>query len=99
VSDPAWFTAKVDQRVALATEAARYMRTPNEAIIMVPLTEPPPGFSQLDYDRWDRSCDGCGAYCPHPIAFFNGHRTVTNAKGLLVHLVFGLCETCKAEFD
>lgn len=91
---PTWLIAKVDQRLALMEQALK--DEPEQAqLIMSPLTEPRPGATRVEYLRWDRSCDGCGKYCPNSDDFYTGHLIRNLRNGQPVYLTFGVCADCK----
>jgi hypothetical protein len=89
---PGWLTAKVDQRIAELAPviAAQQQNTPS--MVMTPLTEPPED-TQESYDRWDRSCDNCGAYCPDDVKFYSGSYSRL-VGGVQVMVSFGVCDNC-----
>lgn len=96
MSEPTWFIAKVDQRMALVAEALA--RNDEHALIMTPLAEPLQDPSPDEYARWDRSCDGCGKDC-RKTQFFNGHVVRHLKDGRPVYIVFGVCENCHKQFN
>jgi hypothetical protein len=89
-----WLTARVDQRLALVRQAVGAAPAAERpTIVMTPLTEPPEGGDDATYQRWDRSCDSCGKWCPIG-DFYTGHvmRTVGEVQ---VFITFGVCPECK----
>jgi hypothetical protein len=93
--EPAWITAKVDQRLALMAEAGIDAFKDTE-LVMTPLAEPSKGCTDAEYRRWDRTCDNCGAYCPRQ--FFTGH-VVRRWRGVQVIFSFGVCLGCKTRSE
>jgi len=63
-------------------------------IMMTPLTEPREGASKEELDRWERSCDNCGTWCPDGQLFFTG-QMVRDFHGSQVIIIFGMCPLCK----
>ena len=92
--EPAWLTAKADQRVALMKEAIGDLLQPGMDMIFTMLTEPDDDASVGDYDKWDRTCDNCGTYVPPKVAgFFTGQvMREINSVPVMVH--FGCCKRC-----
>jgi hypothetical protein len=90
---PAWLDAKVDQRLAMVDQAMPVVGLAGPSLIVTPLAEPPEGATRRDYDRWERTCDCCGKYCPYPKEnFYTGHVQRTSKAGLPVIISFGICE-------
>lgn len=90
---PAWLISLVDQRMALVEESVGKMPPASlPTIVMTPLCEQP---SIIDFDRWNRSCDCCGTYCPPADHFYGGHITRTLRNGIPVNMTFGVCQSCK----
>ena len=99
---PAWLLAAVDQRLALMKEAAHDAGMPpgkafgDYELVTTPLTEPREGATKAEFDRWDRSCDNCGVFCPkygEPI-LYTGHIN-RELGGARVVITFGACAKCK----
>lgn len=92
MNEPAWLAAKIDQRVA-------FLRTHGVGpevdadFVMTPLTEPE-GEGGAAMDRWERTCDNCGAYCPDPIPFWTGS-AARDIGTVQVIIMFGTCKGCK----
>ena len=89
-SEPAWLSAKVDQRIAFMLEKTGG-NFPPEAILATPLTEPEDG---QDFDKWDRSCDNCGRYVPEGEPFHSGTCVRFIEAGNRALISFGACDTC-----
>lgn len=92
---PPWLTALVDQRLALVEESgvpAAASALGKIPLIVTPLTEPPPNATHVQHSRWDRTCDGCGEYCPYPKDFYTGQVQRTTSTGILVVMFFGVCK-------
>jgi len=89
-----WLAAAIDQRLALMQEMLDGDKiTPTYSLIMSPLTEPRFGASRAEMEKWERTCDNCGAYCPDPIRFYTGSAS-REVFGLQVMFTFGACEKC-----
>ena len=89
--EPAWFTALVDQRMALLADKLPPKAVPDQtSVIMTPLSDPPP---ILPPSVWERTCDGCGLFCPDDVPFYTGHITRQHGPFQVV-IVFGVCEHC-----
>jgi hypothetical protein len=93
MSEPAWLTARVDQRLALMSDSALDAASAN--LVLTPLTEPDEDASPAVRQRWDRTCDNCRRYCPDDEPFFTGN-LVRTWRGTPVIVVFGVCPDCKA---
>ena len=93
--EPAWLTAKVDQRLAEIKEpmlAAANVSEPT--IIATYLAEPDHEPSPDEIDLWERTCDRCDTYIPDDGEFYTGH-VVREVEGRQVMLTFGVCAPCK----
>jgi hypothetical protein len=97
--EPAWLSAKVDQKLALMSEVFSLM--PDKLVekslseydtMLTPLTEPKEGATPADFERWDSTCDNCGAYCPGTLFTGQVLRLKWNTK---IIFMFGVCKTCK----
>lgn len=62
-------------------------------VVMFQLTEPPEGASREVIERYDRTCDNCGAYCPDPVPFYTGW-VRRNLGSTPVEVTFGVCARC-----
>lgn len=101
--EPAWLTAKVDQRLAFMAEQFGAVGSTDEMIeaffkaqpttLMTPLTEPPENAGQEQFEIWDKSCDNCGKWCPNTLS--TGHTSRTK-WGTQIIFMFGVCPRCKA---
>jgi len=92
---PAWLTSKIDQRMALIDERVTPVSISRGPVplIVTPLTEPGENATPLQMERWERTCDACGKYCPYPKEdFFNGQVQRTTKTGMLVIIFFGVCK-------
>ena len=89
--EPAWLTAKADQRLAMMIDATGD-NFPQDAIVTTPLTEPEPG---QEWEQWDRGCDNCGVYVPEGQLLWTGHVLRITPKGSRVIINFGACAACK----
>jgi hypothetical protein len=100
--EPAWLTAKVDQRLAFMAEQFGATGTTDQMIeaflkaqptvVFTPLTEPPENATPVQFAQWDHTCDNCGKLCPHQL--YTG--SVTREKwGTQVIFMFGACAECK----
>lgn len=97
MSEPAWFTAAVDQRIAMLEEAMMGKPKGQFSLAMSMLIEPPETASDLERELWERRCDGCGKDCNNA-AFFTGQYAGTLKNGTQFVLVYGVCSTCKLDF-
>jgi hypothetical protein len=95
-AEPAWLLAKVDQRLALMKDK---LDSPEGRlalsvmdVVLTPLVEPPEGSTKEQFERWDRTCDNCGKYCPTTL--FTGH-VIRQFMGTKVNMMFGVCPECK----
>jgi hypothetical protein len=105
-AEPAWLIAKIDQRLALMTDVIEQRIglgmlsefAGDKALVMAQLSEPDENATQEERDRWEYTCDNCGAYCPYPVPFYTGHamRTIGPAQVLIA---FGACQRCKELSD
>ena len=97
--EPAWLVAKVDQRLALmqqATGGPGLFELDDKTVVLLTLTEPGPGATPADFERWDKTCDNCGHYCPSSL--YTGH--VTREWGKIQAIItFGVCPSCKEVSD
>jgi hypothetical protein len=93
--EPVWLAAALEARVetlggavllgqAAATEAG---------VVMATLTEPPEHATPAQRDRWERTCDNCGAHCPG--TFYTGTAARLTRTGVQVIITFGVCPACK----
>jgi hypothetical protein len=89
-------TAKIDQRLALMSEALQAMQLEGLPLVMVTLTEFAEDATPQQIEEWERTCDSCGKHCPWPIDFYIGH--ITRDVGLLqVIITYGVCADCKED--
>lgn len=95
IQEPPWLSAAVDQRLAYMIPHLQGVDV--GAIITTPLTEPGPGSTEADRERWERACDNCGAYTPEgPTSpFYTGHVERRLSTGHRAAVFFGMCQTCK----
>jgi hypothetical protein len=91
MTEPAWLTHLVDQRMALINDKATPL-LPEHALVMTPLTEPPEGATEAQYRRWDRTCDCCQTFCPPGKDFYTGHLVRELSDGRPVYMTFGVCK-------
>ncbi len=61
--------------------------------ILTTLTEPPEGSPDEVRERWERTCDNCGTYCPDDTTFFTGSMGTT-IDGVRIEITFGACPKC-----
>src|SRR4051812_4755289 len=93
--EPMWLKAKIDQRLALMEEHMGNAADVPAQVVLTPLTEPAEHASKAERDRWERTCDNCGTYCPAEKPFYTGH--VVRMRGeVQVIFMFGVCAPCKA---
>jgi hypothetical protein len=94
VPEPAWLTPLVDQRLALMEAHLGSTADVGVPLVMTPVSEPGEHATPEEFERWDRTCDNCGAYCPDPMPFWTGH--VLRMRGeVQVFFMFGACATCR----
>ncbi len=96
--EPAWLTHLIDQRVAPLQE----LDLSGHQIVLLTLTEPIEGSTPEVTERWERTCDKCGRYCPpHPEGedpqFYTG-QAMRIIQDRQVIISFGLCAVCVAEY-
>lgn len=94
MKDMTWILSAVDQRVAMIADVLGPTITAMP-IVMTTLTEPPEGEDATaeDFERWERTCDNCGAYCPSDSGFLTGQAT-REVLGTQVIVTFGACPRC-----
>jgi hypothetical protein len=94
--EPAWLLAKVDQRLTLMREKVGepevFKKLGAPDLILTPLSEPLTEPTPEQLERWDRTCDNCGKYCPHDLWTGSVSR---DWGGLQVVMTFGVCPDCK----
>lgn len=90
--EPAWLTSKVDQRFAQMKESLPDPTKLSDppATVMTPLTDPPE--DKRGRERWESSCDNCGAYDPRSLWIGHAQREWGPCQVLVM---FGSCERCK----
>lgn len=93
--EPPWLQAKVDQRIAFMRDKLGdlgwQLIKRQTALLMTPLTEPDEGASELEFARWEHTCDNCGAYVPRTMWSGSVERMV---DGVRVIISFGACPGC-----
>lgn len=92
-AEPAWLSAKVDQRIAFMLDKSGGW-FPEGAVIATPLVEPEENATKEEVDRYERTCDNCGAFVPEGTLFFTGTSSRTLASGHQVLVFFGACDQC-----
>ena len=94
--EPPWLTAMIDQRMALMEQelGPAVDGLQSYGVVLTLLTEPPEGSSHAVAERWERSCDRCGLYCPDDAEFYTGHAT-RELGGAKVMVAFGMCPACR----
>lgn len=91
---PVWLTARLDQRLAMIEDKVfDIARAHGIHIIMTPLSEEPPGCSEKEAKRWNRTCDNCKVYVPDGPGFYTGQAEARKHK-FLVLIPFGCCAAC-----
>jgi hypothetical protein len=88
--------SKLDQRIAMLEDAGAFMlrMLDKDVVLVLALTDPPPGITEATYLVWDRTCDRCGKYCPNDRPFYTGSLQ-TIVLGHVVSFSFGVCQACK----
>lgn len=96
MTEPAWLTHLVDQRLALLDDKVLSKFTSNGyELIVLPLgTHPSDDASEAELLKWERTCDHCGHYSGPDEDFYTSH-TVREYKGYAILLILGVCESCK----
>jgi len=94
IEEPAWLTAKIDQRLARMTESLDVDINELTNFALLLLTEPPDDASPEEVARWEYTCDNCGTYCPEPVPFFTGH-SIRFLGPTQVAITYGICGPCK----
>lgn len=91
-TEPAWLTAKVDQRLALMADMIWQpdVLTGYVAVVTT-LTEPAEGCGPHEYAQWDKSCDNCGKYCPATGLDGTVRREL---MGVTVEVAYRMCRQC-----
>lgn len=92
MSTPSWITQKVDQHIARVRDTLGGQT--EYGVVLTTLTEPPEDADQATIDRWERSCDNCGAHCPDGTPFYTV-QVSEMVDGTQMIVAFGACETCK----
>jgi hypothetical protein len=89
---PPWLTAKVDQRLALMAQmmGPSLDLTPDDFLLLTPLTEPKEGASPEEMVAWDHMCDNCSRVTP---LLQTGHIQL-KFHGKNVIITFGCCPDC-----
>lgn len=83
--------AMIDQRIALIVATVPATESTDWGSVITPLTDAPLG---VDPERWDRTCDLCGTYCPVDSLFYCGFVGDTIHRRLPIMVSFGLCPSC-----
>lgn len=95
--EPAWLTAKVDQKIQLVKEPMlAAARANNAGIVMTFLDEGRAEMTDEERERWERTCDRCQTYVPDEGEFWTGH-VVREVEGQQVMMAFGLCGPCRRQ--
>lgn len=95
--EPAWLTAKIDQRIQLMRDKGAFeIASESQALIFSFLDEGDHEMTPAEFARWERTCDRCHRYCPPDggMAFYTGH-AMREIEGRQVILAFGVCDECK----
>ena len=101
-NEPPWLIAKVDRRIAEIRDGGAFeIAGDNKPIIATFLDEGDHEMTAEEHEKWERTCDGCGQYCPtgeDGINFYTGH-TGRIINGRQVLLTYGVCENCKTVIE
>lgn len=95
-----WLQGKADQVLArMREEIGKAGLTPKQALsdynlVMMPLAEPREGASREEIERFEYTCDNCGAYCPPPFVRFTTGVLAQEIDGVRVLLSWGACVKC-----
>lgn len=92
--EPAWLTAKVDQRLALIQTAMLAAADSTDPDFVMTYLDEGGQMSDEERERWERTCDNCGRYCAANDDFWTGH-VLRQVEGRQVMLAFGVCADCK----
>jgi hypothetical protein len=96
--EPAWLTDKVNQLIERMKEqgaTAEMFEATGVPFVMTFLTEPGEGAGPIEYERWEMTCDNCGAVSNklRPGAV----RRI--AFGIRLEITFGVCGDCAKTFS
>lgn len=96
--EPAWLTDKVDQLIERMKEqgaSAEIFEAAGLPMVMTFLTEPGENATPIDFERWEMTCDNCGAVSNklRPGAV----RRI--AFGIRLEITFGVCSECAKTFE
>jgi len=69
--------------------------TDPDTMVVMPLTEPGDGATDEQRKRWERSCDLCDTYCPHPVEFWTGSMSPEEPFPIRVRVTVGFCGPCR----
>lgn len=89
---PVWLVAMADARVAFMLDQMGGVPA-GYPFVLTPLTEPPLDHTEEQRERWERSCDNCGTYCPDGTDFLTGliGRDIGDTR---IEITFGACPEC-----
>ena len=96
--EPAWLTDKVNQLIERMKEqgaSAEMFEAAGLPMVMTFLTEPEEGAGPIDFERWEMTCDNCGAISNQ--LYPGGIRRI--AFGVRLEITFGVCSECKKTFS
>lgn len=96
---PAKLVAMIDQRVAFIKEQTKDVGFGLANTIVSALTEPDENASDLDYERWERTCDMCGTYVPPEASFYNGAVLRPLRMDVDLTLFYSVCPVCARDFE
>jgi hypothetical protein len=86
---------KADEKISAMLEAMDPNLRVDAPFIMMLLTEPEgEDIDQETLDRYDRTCDLCGTYCPDNELFYTGS-IERQIPGATVMVTFGVCKSCR----
>ena len=94
--EPMWLRQQVNDRVANVRFAMALGGWAGYEIVMTTLTDPDEDTDEA-VERHERTCDKCGAHCPHPVPFFTGVSTrIIHVRGRDVQVIvtYGFCQRC-----
>lgn len=95
--EPAWLTAKIDQRIQLMRDSGAFeIASESQPLIFSFLDEGDHEMTPEEFRVWERTCDNCGRYCPPTgdMAFYTGHAG-REIEGRQVILAYGVCDDCR----
>jgi hypothetical protein len=91
---PRWLTTAADLRIGFMLEQMGGDVPEGYPFILTPLTEPPEHFTDEERERWERTCDNCGKFCPEDTEFYTGAIGREVTEDTRIEIMFGACPAC-----